>query len=134
MSIKRPHAPSAIVTRLRSATRKLPEAREEAAWLGVRWRIGKNTFAHVLVIDAGWPPAYAKAAATDGSACVLTFRSRPPEVDADAFRKDPLFKLMWFPDIAGMLLRDDTDWKDVAELVEASYRLLAPKRLTRLPS
>jgi len=33
-----------------------------------------------------------------------------------------------------MVLRDDTDWKDVARLVETSYRLLAPKRLSRAPS
>lgn len=134
MSIKRPQVPSAIVARLRSIARKLPKAREEAAWVGVRWRIGKNTFAHVLMIDRGWPPAYVKAAGTDGPACMLTFRSRLSEVDADAFRKDPFFKPVWFPDIAGLFLRDDTDWKDVAKLVEASYRLLVPKRLTRSQS
>jgi hypothetical protein len=134
MAAKRPQVPSAIVARLRSIARKLAEAHEEAAWVGTRWRIGKNTFAHVLMIDAGWPPAYVKAAGTDGPACVLTFRSRLTEVDADAFADDPFFKPVWFPDIAGVFLRDDTDWKDVAKLVEASYRLMAPKRLTRARS
>lgn len=37
-------------------------------------------------------------------------------------------------DIAGLFLRDDTDWKEVAKLAEASYRRLAPERLTRSPS
>ena len=43
--------------------------------MGTRWRIRKRTFAHVLTIEAGWPPAYARAAATDGPCTVLTFRS-----------------------------------------------------------
>ncbi len=131
MAAKRPQVPGPIVARLRSIVRKLPETHEEAAWVGTRWRIGKNTFAHVLMIDGGWPPAYVKAAGTYGPACVLTFRSRLTEVDADAFAKDPFFKPVWFPDIAGLFLRDDTDWKDVGKLVEASYRVMAPKRLTR---
>lgn len=134
MAAKRPQVPSAVVAGLRSISQKFPETREETAWVGVRWRVGKNTFAHVLMIDAGWPPAYVKAAGTDGPACVLTFRSRLNEVDADAFRRDPFFKPVWFPDIAGMFLRDDTDWKDVARLVEASYRLMVPKRLARARS
>ncbi|HEX2890682.1 hypothetical protein [Vineibacter terrae] len=97
----------------------------------MRWRIRRNTFAHVLMIDSGWPPAYAKAAATEGPACVLTFRSLLPGVDDDAFRKPPFFKPVWWPDIAGIFLDGDTDWTDVAKLVTASYRLLAPKTLTQ---
>ncbi len=81
------------------------------------------------MIDSGWPPAYAKAAATDGPACVLTFRSRLPGVDDDAFRTPPFFKPEWWPDIAGTFLDGGTDWTDVAKLVTASYRLLAPKTL-----
>jgi hypothetical protein len=53
MAAKRPQVPNTIVARLRSIARKFPEAHEEAAWVGTRWRIGKNTFAHVLMIDAG---------------------------------------------------------------------------------
>jgi hypothetical protein len=128
MKTKRPDVPARIVTRLRSICCRFPAAHEEAAWVGVRWRIGRNTFAHVLMIADGWPPAYAKAASTDGPCCVLTFRSRLPEVDADAFRGHPFFKPVWWPDIAGMFLDGDTDWKDVAKLLEASYHLLAPKR------
>ena len=45
-----------IVARLRSMCLALPEAYEEQAWVGTRWRIRKRTFAHVLTIDAGWPP------------------------------------------------------------------------------
>jgi hypothetical protein len=81
------------------------------------------------MIDEGWPPAYAKAAGSDGPACVLTFRSLLPEVDEDAFRNPPFFKPVWWPDIAGVFLDERTDWGDVAKLIEGSYRILAPKKL-----
>jgi hypothetical protein len=125
----RPKVPKHIVARLRSICGALPEACEEPAWVGVRWRVRKKTFAHVLMIDEGWPPAYAKAAGSDGPACVLTFRSLLPEVDEDAFRNPPFFKPVWWPDIAGVFLDERTDWGDVAKLIEGSYRILAPKKL-----
>jgi hypothetical protein len=61
--LARPPVPPAVLARLREVCACLPEAREEAAWVGVRWRIRQQTFAHVLMIDQGRPPAYAKAAA-----------------------------------------------------------------------
>ena len=82
--------------------------------------------------DAGWPPAYTKAAGTKGPACVLTFRSPLPEVDDGAFRKPPFFKPVWWPDIAGVTLGSRVDWKEVSMLIAASYRLLAPKKLAEL--
>jgi len=52
-----------VVARLRQMCLGLPEAYEERAWVGLRWRIRTHTFAHVLTVEAGWPPAYAQAAA-----------------------------------------------------------------------
>jgi hypothetical protein len=66
--------PPEIVARLRAVCLGLPEAYEEQAWVGTRWRVRTRTFAHVLTVDAGWPPAYARAAATDGPVTVR----RPP--------------------------------------------------------
>jgi hypothetical protein len=57
MKTKRLAVPDKVLSRLRSVCLGLPEAHEETAWVGVRWRIRTNTFAHVLVINAGWPPA-----------------------------------------------------------------------------
>jgi hypothetical protein len=82
------------------------------------------------MIAAGWPPAYARAAGTDGPACVLTFRSFLPEIDDEAFSKPPFFKPVWWPDIAGIVLGSGVDWNEVSLLVAASYRLLAPKKLS----
>ncbi|MEO8153193.1 MAG: hypothetical protein ABI605_09000 [Rhizobacter sp.] len=128
-STKRPEVSTAILGRLRSACAALPEVVEEPAWVGTRWRIRKDTFAHVLMVDAGWPPAYAKALGSDGPACVMTFRSPLPQLDAYAFTWAPFFRPVWFPNIVGMTLDGHTDWNEVAGLVRASYCLLAPKKL-----
>ena len=42
--------PSGMVERLRSICAELPDADEEAAWVGVRWRVRRKTFAHVLTV------------------------------------------------------------------------------------
>ena len=47
---------------------------------GVRWCIRKKNFAHVLVVDGGWPPAYARAVGAPGPLCALTFRTPEPEL------------------------------------------------------
>lgn len=121
--------PPTILTRLRPLCLALPEAHEEQAWVGTRWRIRKQTFAHVLMVDGGWPPAYAKAAGSDGPVCVMTFRSPLPQLDAFAFTWAPFFRPAWFPNIVGMTLDEATDWDEVAGLVRASHRLLAPRKL-----
>ena len=125
----RADAPSEIVAALRSVCLGLPEAHEEQAWVGTRWRIRTKTFAHVLMIDAGWPPAYARASGSDGPITVMTFRSSGPELDALADIGHPFFKPVWWTDIVGMVLDDGSDWDEVAELVTESYCALAPKRL-----
>jgi hypothetical protein len=124
--------PDAVVGALRAICLALPEAHEEAAWAGTRWCVRKKNFAHVVEIDAGWPPAYASAAGTDGPATVLTFRAPPDDVDALVAVGHPFFKPVWFPDIVGLFLTDGVDWSEVTELVTDSYRVLAPKKLRDL--
>jgi hypothetical protein len=126
--------PLKIVVRLRAVCLELPEAYEEQAWVGTRWRIRKRTFAHVVKIDAGWPPAYAQAAGSNGPMIVLTFRSSGPELNALRAAGHPFFTPVWVPDIVGMVLDEDLDWAEVAELLIESYCLLAPKKLAELVS
>jgi hypothetical protein len=126
---QRPEVSAAIVTRLRGVCLGLPEAREEQAWVGTRWRIRTKTFAHVVQIDGGWPPAYAEAAGSAGPLTVLTFRSAGDELDAFGHLGPPFFRPVWFPDIVGMAIDAQTDWGEVAELVTDSYCLLAPRKL-----
>ena len=126
---RRPEVPRTVLTRLRKACLALPEAHEEQAWVGTRWRIRKETFAHVLMIADGWPPVYARAAGTDGPVCVLTFQSLGPRVDPETFSQAPYFRPPWRPDIVGRILGTRVDWNDITKLVTASYCLLAPKKL-----
>lgn len=121
--------PRETVAELRAVCLALPEAHEEAAWVGTRWRIRKQTFAHVLMIDAGWPAAYARAADCDGPVCVLTFRSPLPELDAFAFTWPPFFRPGWWPDIVGVILDGRVDRDEITGLLTESYRRLAPKKL-----
>ncbi len=121
--------PPTIVAKIRSTCIALPEAYEEPAWVGTRWRIRKQTFAHVVAIDAGWPPAYAKVAGSDGPLTVLTFQSSGQELDALTKLGHPFFRPPWRPGIVGMVIEAGVDWHEVAELVIESYCLLAPKKL-----
>jgi hypothetical protein len=121
--------PVVVLDVLRRVCLALPEAYEERAWVGTRWRIRGRTFAHVLAITAGWPPAYARAAATEGPAVALTFRSTPPELDALRAARTPFFAPPWRGDEVGLLIDDGTDWDDVAELLTESYCAQAPRKL-----
>jgi len=118
-----------VVERLRAVCARLPEAYEEQAWVGTRWRVRNHTFAHVVTIDAGRPPAYARAAGSDGPVTVMTFQSSGQELDALSRLGHPFFRPVWRPGIVGMIVDADSDWGEIAELVVDSYCLLAPKKL-----
>lgn len=122
----------AIVAKLRALCTGLPDAYEEQAWVGTRWRVRKRTFAHVLRIESGWPPAYARAAGSEGPITVMTFRSSGPELEALKNMGRPFFSPRWGPDVVGMVIDDAVDWDDVTELVTESYCVMAPKRLVEL--
>jgi hypothetical protein len=121
--------PPEIVDQLRKVCLGLPEAYEEQAWVGTRWRVRKRTFAHVVTIDAGYPPAYARAARHDGPVTVVTFRSSEEELDALTNAGPPFFRPDWAPNVVGMVLETGSDWNEVAELLTESYCVMAPARL-----
>jgi hypothetical protein len=122
----------AIVAALRSICAALPEVVEEEAWVGTRWTVRSQTFAHVLVIDGGWPPAYVRAFGTDGPQTVLTFQAPDDEIDAYRAMGHPFSLPPWRPNIVGLALDDGEhpiDWEEIAELVADSYCELAPRKL-----
>lgn len=121
-----------ILAKLRAICLGLPEAYEEAAWAGTRWCVTKKNFAHVLVIDAGWPPAYAEAAQDQGPLTVLTFRLPIARLDAPKFRRAPFFKPVWFADILGLRIEADADWDEIEEFLTESYCMLASKKRVAL--
>ena len=118
-----------LVARLRSICLALPEAYEELAWVGMRWRVRKRTFAHVLPVGSDWPPAYAKASESTGQRIVLTFRAPGDELDALENMGPPFYRARWGRDVMVLVLGPDTDWDEVTELLTESYCVLAPKKL-----
>jgi hypothetical protein len=123
--------PLEIVAGVRSICLGLPEAYEEAAWVGTRWRIRTRTLAHVLTVEAGWPAAYARAAGVDGPVAMLMFRSSGSELEVLRGAGHPFFGPPWRADEVGMLLDADIDWNEVGELLTESYCALAPRRLVQ---
>ncbi len=110
----------------------LPEAYEEDAWTGVRWRIRSRTFAHVLVAQEGYTSTYRELTGMSEPTTVLTFHATGDELLALTTAGLPFYRTPWSPTIVGMVLDARTDWSEVAELVTESYRFCAPQKLVRL--
>lgn len=123
--------PPDIIAKLNAICLGLPEAWVEPAWTGTRWMVGKKNFAHAVMISAGWPLAYARAAGSDGPLTVLTFRLPVAKLASPRFERPPFFRPVWFPDIAGMAIDTHTDWDEVSDVITESYCVLAPKKLAR---
>jgi hypothetical protein len=121
-----------LVERVREIALALPETREEEAWRGTRWRVRQATIAHLVTVLPDRPSAYAEATGRPGPATVLTFRATGDELLALTHAGLPYFKPDWSPTIVGLVIDDDTDWDEVAELVTESYRFCAPQKLGRL--
>jgi hypothetical protein len=127
-----PTVPAGVLEKLRALCLALPDAYEEPAWVGIRWMVKKRNFAHVVCIDNGWPPAYARAVSEPGPLVVLTFRAsaslRDILRDADARFFVPEWGTRWGTKVVGLKLRGRVDWREVKKLIETSYALLATKR------
>ncbi|MCX5064488.1 MmcQ/YjbR family DNA-binding protein [Micromonospora lupini] len=121
-----------VLDRLRPICRGLPETYEEPAWVGIRWRVRRRTFAHVLTVDPDRQAVLARAAALDRPACLLVFRSPLDEIAGLLSVGHPFYKPDWSPNVLGMILDEATDWAEVGELLTESYCVQAPKRLAAL--
>ena len=127
--------PSEVLDRLRPLCRRLPETYEEPAWIGVRWRIRKRTFAHVYTPDLNRYPIYARHATAGEPPIVMTFRVPADDLLGLTASGFPFFQADWGRNVVCALLGDHTDWAEMAELITDSYREMAPKFLvSKLPS
>jgi hypothetical protein len=112
---ERPLVPEEMVRRLGEILGDLPECREESAWVGTRWRVGQATVAHVF--------------GGEDQLFRITFRAEADEVMAFEHLGAPYFRAGWGRNVVGLLLDDDTDWDELAELLTDSYCLQAPAHL-----
>jgi hypothetical protein len=111
----RPDVPTAWIERLDAIVSAFPECRLERAWVGVRWRVGTATVAHVF--------------GGEDQRFRITFRAEPDEVFAFEHLGEPYFRAGWGRDVVGILLDEHTDWEELAELLTDSYCIQAPTRL-----
>lgn len=103
---------------MRVACAHLPEAHEQEAFAGVRWRVRDATVVHVVTRELD-----------QGSVTYMTFHATGEELDALVAMGDPFFP-GWGGGLVSMVLRDgSTDWEEVRELVTESYCVVAPKKL-----
>lgn len=121
--------PPGILDRLQSICLALPDAYQEPAWIGTRWRIRKRTFAHAVMVAAGSTGAFARVAGAETARAVVTFRASVEEVEALSNAGHPFYFAGWGRDVLGVVLEDDTDWDEVEELLTESYCVLAPAKL-----
>jgi hypothetical protein len=121
--------PPEILDRLRPICLGLPETYEEPAWVGIRWRIRKRTFAHVLTVDQTHQRVWGREPSHDEPVCLMTFRAAGEELEALVSGGHPFFKASWGENVVGIVFEDDVDWDEIAELLTDSYCVLAPKRL-----
>ncbi|HLS45091.1 MAG TPA: MmcQ/YjbR family DNA-binding protein [Ornithinicoccus sp.] len=114
--VERPEVPSEWVRRLDEVLSSFQECRLEGAWVGTRWRAGSATVAHVF--------------GGEDQRFRITFRAELDEVMAFESLGEPYFKASWGTNVVGLILDDDTDWEELAELLTESYRVQAPARLS----
>ena len=122
----------AFVAQLRPICLALPDAYEEEAWTGVRWRVRKRTFAHVLTVEPDVRAAHARVSGATGPTTLVTFRSAGEELEVLRRAGHPFFYAGWGRDVVGLVLDQDTDWDEVVELMTESYCVMAPKKLAAL--
>lgn len=116
--------------RIREIALARPEAYEEQAWHGTRWRVRNKTFAHVLRVDDK-PPAFRRVLGGDRSVDVLSFRVADEDVELYRSLGPPFAVGGWGRNQVLLVLDRATDWDQVRELVVDSYRTVAPAALVR---
>ncbi len=111
----RPLVPEEWVRRIDRVLSRLPRCEQEPAWVGTRWRVGSATVAHVF--------------GGEDQLFRITFRGELDEVIAFENLGAPYFRSGWGANVIGMLLDEDTDWEELAEMLVDSYCLQAPETL-----
>jgi hypothetical protein len=124
--------PSWILDGLRPICAGLPQTYEELAWVGVRWRIRKRTFAHVRPVSADQPHVFGRAAESNDVTTLLQFRAAGEEFHVLTSIGFPFSRAGWGADVVNMVVTPTVDWSEVGELLTESYRILAPGNLARL--
>jgi predicted DNA-binding protein (MmcQ/YjbR family) len=132
------------LSRLRSICLALPQAIEKETWEAPTFRIRDKIFAMVHNTDGrpsvcapGWPAA-AREIKTHADGRPSVWCKAPPGAQAillgaapdRVFRPPYVGPKGWI----GVWLDGAIDWQELADLIERSYRMTAPKRLLSNPA
>ena len=125
----RVEVPEDIVERIRALCLALPEVTVRVDGSLTRARSTARSFdirrrSFCLLVALEGP--------TGNPVPLLVLRADPEEREALLSIGRPFFASRAGRDRIAVLLTDDTDWEEIHELVTASYRVLAPKKLTAL--
>lgn len=114
----RPEVPEEWVRRIGAVLEVLPECRRVDAWVGVQWKVGSTSVAHVF--------------GGEDQLFRIVFHADPDEVMAFQHLGPPYFRAGYGRDVVGLLLDDGTDWEELAELLTDGYCRRAPEHLADL--
>ena len=112
---ERPAVPEEMVRRLDAVLSGFPRCTLQDAWVGVCWRVGQATVAHVF--------------GGEDQLFRIIFRAEPDEVMAFEHLGPPYFRASWGRNVVGLLLDEHTDWDELGELLTDSFCLQAPQHL-----
>ncbi len=121
--------PEPYISQARDVCLRLPEATEQETWGHPTFRVRRKIFAGIG-LDSGFDPE-SGAGAPRVNMSMKADRDEQPLLLA---RGEPFFKPRYVGSKGwiGIVIDRQTDWDEVAELVEDSYRLIAPKKLVAL--
>ncbi len=112
---------ASLVAAARDVCLRFPDAAEHTTWGHPTFRVRKKIFA-TFGVSEDEPPVHTMAMkAAPGEQRMLL------AVGAPFFYPKYIGSKGWI----GVVVGDDTDWVEIAELVEESYRAIAPKTLVR---
>ena len=110
--------PAEIHEKVRAVCLVFPEATEKKTWGHPTFRVRDKIFASLGIAEEDDVP-------------VMTMKAAPGEQESLLAEGHPFFypKYVGSKGWIGIVLTDDTDWAEIDELVEESYRMIAPKSL-----
>lgn len=117
--------PTRYVEQVRAICLGFPETTEKKAWGHPTFRVRDKIFASVGYYESG-PGVGAPLGAE-----VMTMKAADGEQEVLLAQGHPFFypKYVGPKGWIGVVLDDDTDFEEIAELVEDSYRQIAPRKL-----
>ncbi|MET1000865.1 MAG: MmcQ/YjbR family DNA-binding protein [Acidimicrobiia bacterium] len=117
-----PPVPAVLLSPARAICRALPEASEMDTDVGVEFKVRRRIFAYVFAIADPQGKQFT----------MLSCRADPEEREALLAGGHPYFAPRHREDRLGVIIDDQSDWEELAELITTSYLIVAPAKLAAL--